>query len=560
MNAASVNLLWQHRFRGLLSVAHHSVAEDGRVLLIKPDDFEHRTYQLLDVQATGEVTELGAISVETVYKFDGLPGGRLVLGMTSDDIYIFRDGRKARFMPDRRVTYTDVHVAPVNGWFACSFSDPIFSVHGIAMGDANARLGWTRDLNSTPNRVAITSDGRVVVAGMQDGRLLAMDHLRAPLWECHQNEPITAVSLPDTGPRPVAGTALGTVMALDEDGGFRWRTPTGGTVLDVDTDSDARWAAALVSHEGLHRVMCFGPDGAPVWEYDLEHQPNGVALSPNGRFLLISCVNGTVSLFGVDFTRAAPRVGGRRDFDFQTAQAAAAAGDLTAAREILSRLLEETPHDLPIARELGAVDAGLCERLRAEARAHAEEGRPLDALRVLDAAQEYFPWDAELFAERLTYRESAIRACEEQARSLEASGELEAASHAWLQLLRLDPHNLSTRESLHRNRLLQAERLRQAGDAHQQRGDLDSAVACWQQALELDDSEAIRERLRQAEVNRCLAAGIAYYEAQRLPEAAFQLRKVLALDPDNIQARRYLGYTQGLTGDNLIADRFARLE
>ena len=45
-----------------------------------------------------------------------------------------------------------------------------------------------------------------------------------------------------------------------------------------------------------------------------------------------------------------------------------------------------------------------------------------------------------------------------------------------------------------------------------------------------------------------------------MPEAAFQLRKALALDADNETARKYLGYTGGAAGDTQVADRFARLE
>ena len=68
------------------------------------------------------------------------------------------------------------------------------------------------------------------------------------------------------------------------------------------------------------------------------------------------------------------------------------------------------------------------------------------------------------------------------------------------------------------------------------------------------------ERLRDAEVGRCLQAGIRHYEAGQLPEAAFQLKKALALDPGNDEAERYLGYALGQTGDSQIADRFGRLE
>ena len=40
-------------------------------------------------------------------RFDGVPDGKLMIGMTADDIYVFKDGKKIRFMADRRVTYAE---------------------------------------------------------------------------------------------------------------------------------------------------------------------------------------------------------------------------------------------------------------------------------------------------------------------------------------------------------------------------------------------------------------------------------------------------------------------
>jgi len=561
MSLTTANLLWQHRYRGLMAVAHHNVADDGHALVIKPDEFERRTYQLLDVQSNGGACEAGAVSVETVTKFDGTTGGRLVVGMTANDIYVFREGRKARFMPDRRVTYTDVHLAPETNSFACSFSDTIFSVHGLAFGDGNARLAWTRDLDSPPNRVAVSANGRIVVAGMQDGRLLAMDHMRAPLWECVQEEPITALALPHAAARPIAGTVEGTILALDEDGGFRWRTPTGLPVVAIATDADARWVAAASSDGALHRITCFGADGGPVWEHDLDARPTGVSLSPNGRFLLVSAANASVALFEVDLASAAAiGTGRRRRMSLELARSASEAGDLAAARELLLSALVAEPHDLEIAREQLEVERALVQRLRAEAQAHADDGRPLDALNAIDEAHRLAGWDADVFAERLGYRNRALTSCRERAQSLEDAGEWELSLAAWLEAVRLDPGDLSLREALVRVRAGEALALLQAGDALREAGDLDGAVDHWQRAAVLNETEELRSRLQRVELERSVSAGIAHYEAQRLPEAAFQLRKALALDPNHEVAQRYLGYSQGFTGDTVIADRFARLE
>src|SRR5690349_4339368 len=116
MSFSSVNLLWQTRFRGLLPVTANSAADSGQVLLIRPDELENRTYQLLLVDPLGEAREAGAVSVETVRKFDGAPGAKLLLAMTTDDLYLVREGRKVRFMGDHRVLFADVSLAADPGW------------------------------------------------------------------------------------------------------------------------------------------------------------------------------------------------------------------------------------------------------------------------------------------------------------------------------------------------------------------------------------------------------------------------------------------------------------
>ena len=78
-----------------------------------------------------------------------------------------RESRKTRFMPDRRAAYTDFSLSLDTGWFVAGYSNPVFAAHGIAFGDANGRVGWTRDLPAAVNRVGISADGRVLAAALQ---------------------------------------------------------------------------------------------------------------------------------------------------------------------------------------------------------------------------------------------------------------------------------------------------------------------------------------------------------------------------------------------------------
>lgn len=561
MSLTSVNLLWQKRWRGLLPVPRHAVSNSGDALLIRPDEMERRTYQLLSLNPDGEAGELRAISVETVYRFDAIPDGRLLIGMTGDDIYVFRDGKKIRFMAERRVTYADASLSPGTGWFTAGFSDALFASHGIAFGDANGRFGWAKDMDQPVNRVAIAGNGLTVTAALQDGDIQALDNMRNLLWRCPQDEPVTALAMPGRGPDVVVGTDAGTLLSVDGDGGFRWRSPVGIPVLAVAVDEANQWVAAVHSDGTSHLLVCLGPDGSPVWEYELEQKPSGVSLAPNGRFLVVTTANGAASCFEVDFASAPGfTVGGRKTRDLAAVDGALEAGETSRAYELLAALASAAPWDEEIAARRLEVRAQLIAELQSRSREAEAAGRWGEALGLLEQAARVDPWDAGLFEARRAVRGRAIAARAEQAQALEATFNPEGAGAAWAEILELDPTDGRAREAIRRTRRTQADELMRQGDSRRDAGDLEGALTLWQQALALHPDPGLAARLRQAEVDRCLALGTAHYEAQRLAEATFQFRKALALDPENETAQRYLGYADSVAGDSTIADRFARLE
>jgi len=100
----------------------------------------------------------------------------------------------------------------------------------------------------------------------------------------------------------------------------------------------------------------------------------------------------------------------------------------------------------------------------------------------------------------------------------------------------------------------------QEGEAALAAGQEEEALAAWRRAQGTAPSEALAARLREAEIQRSLRAGLALYGQQRFPEAAFHLRKVLALQPDHPEALRYLAYISSAGPQSLLSERFSRLE
>src|SRR4051794_2714544 len=103
----NVNWRWHARYRGLLPLSPHALADDGRLLFARPDELHSRQYQLLVTQ-NGNTVEQGILTVETVRHLALTTDAEVRLGVTDDDLYLFREGRKSRFLPERRVSYLSV--------------------------------------------------------------------------------------------------------------------------------------------------------------------------------------------------------------------------------------------------------------------------------------------------------------------------------------------------------------------------------------------------------------------------------------------------------------------
>jgi tetratricopeptide (TPR) repeat protein len=135
-----------------------------------------------------------------------------------------------------------------------------------------------------------------------------------------------------------------------------------------------------------------------------------------------------------------------------------------------------------------------------------------------------------------------------------------AAVAAWRALLAVDFKDVDARRRLGEAQLRWAAALTAEGETRAAGGDTGAALEVWRRAQELAPSEALEARIRAVELARIVAEGRRLYDAKRYPEAAFQFQKALALDPEHEEARRYLGYTRGLTADSGVAGRFRRLE
>src|SRR5690349_7116366 len=136
----NVNWRWHARFRGVLPLSPHALSDDGALLVVRPNELEVRRYQILQVSGQGAARAVNSVSVETVRQMYLTAEAPMLIGATDDNLYLFRDGRKSRFLPDRRVTYLSLALAREGGFFAAGFTDMMFAGQTLALVDAAGKL------------------------------------------------------------------------------------------------------------------------------------------------------------------------------------------------------------------------------------------------------------------------------------------------------------------------------------------------------------------------------------------------------------------------------------
>jgi outer membrane protein assembly factor BamB len=564
----NVNWRWHARFRGLLPLSPHALADDGTLFLVRPDELEARTYEVLHAGADGAVKEQESLTVETVRRMALTAEAPLRIGVTDDDLYLFREGRKSRFLPQRRVSYLDVALARGGAFFAAAFTDMMFSGQTLCLADETGKTLWTKDMDAPIGVVAIAPEGRAVAAGLESGELLVFDAGRAPLWGAALAEPIIAVALGESGSRReggrcVAATASGAVLAI-EDGDVVWRADlvsgvalTPGEVV-IATGAQGALTAVGGGDDGSGWLVLLDAEGQAAWEHETTARVTGVALSPSGALLALSQADGAVLLFEIENL---PSASARRPAEeFQRALAARDAGQTAEAREALLRALEADPGHLAACDALIALDEATHAAALAEADRRLEEGRFAEALAALGAARAVAPADPELPQRWAGVLEAAETRLTAEAAAAEAAGDPETAAARWRALLQLDPKRRRAREEVARLNRLVADRWAQEGEAALAAGREEEGLAAWRRAQAAAPSDALAARLRELEVQRFVRAGVALYGQQRFQEAAFQFRKALALQADHGEALRYLAYIGGTGPQSSLSERFSRLE
>jgi tetratricopeptide (TPR) repeat protein len=555
----NVNLLWLRKARGVAPLSRYAVADDGTVTVSVPDELEVRTFHVARFDPNGRSQIAETYSVETLRRTEIATSALCYVGTTDDDLYLFREARKSRFLPDRRASYTDIALAPSGQRFCAAFCDLLVSGHALALGDISGRLLWTKDVAFPISRLAVDRDARHIAVAGETGDVLLLDAARTIVFEHRQEAPLLAVAT--AGPQRTVFAGGGGVGALDADGRLLWFTEVVGEPVEVALDAAGRTTAVLVRlDETSGRLVFLSPDGLPTWDVDFdEARPTGLSLSPSGERAAVTLRDGSIAVYALQYGERLASAGA--DEVLGEARAARDSGNLLGALDLLRARLDAVPSDVAACEALAETLQALRERaLHAAATAEAvgDFARADAHLAELLAAA---PLDADAVQRRGALRSRWAESARSAGAEALERGDGGAAEASFLTAIEADPLDAAAREQLAAARASASEGALRRGRELLAAGRFTEAIEAFTEAQTRGATGPdVSALLRQARAAEALALGNALYGDRQYAAALFQFKKVLRLDPGNAEAAQKIGYAQNFLQDRDLSERFTRLE
>jgi tetratricopeptide (TPR) repeat protein len=556
----NVNLLYLRKVRGIAPLSRFAVQDDGSLVASVPDEMEVRTLHMVRYDGRGRAQIRETVAVETLRRIEiGQGEGSGTIGVTDDDLYLFRQTRKSRFLPDRRASYVDIALNETGQRFATVFADMLASGNAVAVGDIAGRLLWTKDIPFPVTRLAVDRGGDHIAVVGETGDLLLLDTARNTVLRHRQDAPLRAVAT--AGPSRTVVGGGGGIGAVDSDGNLVWFTELLGEPVDVALDAAGRTTAVLLRLDDMTgRLVLLSTDGLPTWDIDFEDsRPTGLSLSPDGRYCAVTLRDGTLAVYELHYGERLASASG--DQVRSEARTAREAGNYSAALELLRGRLQAVPSDVETCEALAEALTALRERAVSAAGAAAAVGDWAEADARLGDLTAADPMDADAIRSRRDLRTRwAASAREAGLRAIEAGNGAQAEA-LLLEAIAADPLDRAAREALADARHAAAEAAVTRGRALLSAGDHAGAITALTEAQARGASgPEVTGLLRDARVGEALALGNALYQDRQYAAALFQFKKVLRLDPENAEAQQKIGYSQNFLQDTQLNDRFTRLE
>ena len=285
-------LIYRGHERHVLSLAY---TPDGRMLISGGAD---RTIKLWDVESGAELATLRGHSSWVTSVACDPAGERIASGSGTIDqtVKLWR----AQAVPDRiEIGAHDTSIAALafsDGGFVSAGADGRVSVWDEA-GDPVREMPAGREEG---NRVALSSDGRIVVTSDDAGGLRVTDLAGPETQGLHvAGRDVAVLAVADAGKAMAAATRTGTILL--------WRAPIGQSPTVIETGFGA--AERLVFSPGGGLLAAAGADVVRIWNVDdgieratikIASPVTDLVFGPGGERLASTHADGTIRLSAPD--------------------------------------------------------------------------------------------------------------------------------------------------------------------------------------------------------------------------------------------------------------------
>ena len=561
----TVNLMWEKRARGGYPASPYALADDGTLLRAAPRPNETRAYDMARVAPNETAQTGGFFSSETLIKLDIADDAETALGMTADDIYLFKDGGKTRFLGERQYNCLDAALDADGQTLAVSFCDVAGTNFGLASGNISGRVAWIRESEIAIPAVAVSRDGKYIVYGLEDGAITCLGAGTSEIWAFEQAEPIRAVACSGDGNFAVYGTVDGAVGLIDSSGARCWEMRFPGEIAAVALSGEGGLCAVIVhpkdSGDGA-KLACITENGQVGWEYNTEKRLLRVSISPNGRYVAAGSRDGTTTVYEIvpsEMTGgAAASIAAQNETALRVASLERT-GDLRGAMRVLREALNGSPANFALCEQLNS----LRDQWRNTQKTN------LDALfaaqhwtGAINAAERWLQDDPRCPNAIILLN----RALTQQADHLlteAAALDSKQAETALQQALTYDFYSVEARRALCHLHARRAESSDADAEKFAAGGELEAAISAWERAQSVLPTAERAAKITKAQTAAEYAAGLVLYNEKRYEQAIFQFRKALARDPNHSDAKRYLNFAQKFAqnaAEDTQSDRFNFLE
>jgi len=251
-------------------------------------------------------SEVSNISPIWNYTADGIitvvditqDGQYIIAGSKDCRVYVFNNKGNKLWRYDVGGEISSISTTP-NGKYIV-----VGAKHGMVyLFDINENVLWNYEAGeheSTINSVAISSDGKYIVAGGGNysgwwyGYIYFFNRSGKLLWTYKTGESeygsnnVNSVAISSDGKYIVAGGG-NNVYLLNKDGKLLWTYKTGGTINSVAISSDGKY---IVAGSRDDNVYLFNRTGNLLWKYKTGGWVESVSITPDGKYIAVGSGDG----------------------------------------------------------------------------------------------------------------------------------------------------------------------------------------------------------------------------------------------------------------------------